>query len=279
MHPGRPRAPESRFGSESRDAGAAEANQRIGGGRVSDRRERRTGDAIAIDGAYQHRALTQGPAVQRFWHRSKLLLLDWMFAVGPGDRVLDVGFGSGVFADAMAARGAQVLGVDANPEAVAYARRTFGRPGLEFREGLLDELQLPPSSVDKAVCLEIVEHVYLDQVRRLLESLRTVLVPGGRVLITTPNYRGLWPLVEWGLDRFSNAATMDAEQHVTHFNRRLLRRVCEDAGFEVPALRTYSTFAPFAAAVSTSLAERLERTERAVDLPFGNLLVGVLQKP
>jgi 2-polyprenyl-3-methyl-5-hydroxy-6-metoxy-1,4-benzoquinol methylase len=240
---------------------------------------RRTGDAIAIDGGYQHRALTEGPAVQRFWHRSKLLLLDWMLHVGPGDRVLDVGFGSGVFADAMAARGAQVLGVDANPAAVAYAQRTFGRPGLEFRLGLLDELRLPDESVDKAVCLEIVEHVYLDQVRELLQSLRAVLVAGGQVLITTPNYRGLWPIVEWALDRFSGAATMDAEQHVTHFNRRLLRQVCEDAGFEVRALRTYSTFAPFAAGVSTSLAERLERVERLVDLPFGNLLVGVLRKP
>jgi hypothetical protein len=43
-------------------------------------------------------------------------------------------------------------------------------------------------------------------------------------------------------------------------------------------MRTYSTAAPFLAAVSERLAVRAERLERAVDLPFGNLLVAVLEK-
>jgi 2-polyprenyl-3-methyl-5-hydroxy-6-metoxy-1,4-benzoquinol methylase len=239
---------------------------------------RRTGDTLDIPGSYQHRALTEGPAVQRFWHHSKLLLLDWMFDVRPGENVLDVGCGSGVFADAMAAKGARVLGVDANPDAIAYAKRTFGRPGLEFKLGLLDELALPPRSFDKVACLEIIEHVYLDQVQKLLESVHALLVPGGQLLITTPNYRGTWPVLEWALDRFSSAAKMDGEQHVTHFHRKLLRKMCQQANFEVRVMRTYSTAAPFLAAVSERLAQRTERLERAVDLPFGNLLVAVLEK-
>lgn len=235
--------------------------------------ERRTGDRIAIPGDYQHRALTEGPAIQRFWHASKLRLLDWALDLHAGQRVLDVGSGSGVFCDAMAKRGATVLGVDANAEAVRYATATFAREGLEFREGLLDELALEPGSFDVATCLEVIEHVHPPQVDRLLGDLHALLAPGGRLLLTTPNYRGTWPAVEWLTDRLGPAAHMAEDQHVTHFHRAMLRASLERAGFEVALLSTYCTFAPFAAALSERLARAVEPRERG--LPFGNLLVAV----
>ena len=240
---------------------------------------RRLGDTAEIPGSYQHRALTEGPPIQRFWHRSKLALLDWAFPVQKDERVLEIGAGSGVFADAIAARGATVIGVDANPSAVDYATHTFARPGLTFLRGYLDELSFDKGSFDKATCLEVVEHVYPNQVERLLQDVSALLRPGGRLLLTTPNYRGLWPLIEWAADRFSSAAKMDGEQHVTHFHRTILARTVRAAGFEVELERTYSTFAPFAAGVSWRLAEILERGERHIDLPFGNLLVVVAKKP
>lgn len=240
---------------------------------------RRTGDAIAIPGDYQHRAVTSGPPVQRMWHRSKLDLLDWFFVPTPGERIVDVGCGSGVFSDAMARRGARVTSVDANAEAVAYATKTFARDGMEVRRGYLDELNLPDASFDAATALEIVEHVYLDQVKKLLADLRRVVRPGGRILITTPNYRGVWPVIEWAVDRFTSAAHMDADQHVLHFHRKLLRDTLTEAGFEMVALRTYCTFAPFVAPLSWKLAEKVERFERKVDLPFGNLLAAVARRP
>ena len=240
---------------------------------------RRTGDAIEIAGDYQHKALTEGPAVQRFWHHSKIGLLDWAFEPRPGEQIVDVGCGSGVFADAMARRGARVLGVDANGAAVAYATRTFAREGLEFQRGLLDELALPAASFDAATCLEVIEHVYPDQVRKLLGSLFQHVRPGGRVLITTPNYRGTWPLVEWLADHVGDTAHMDADQHVTRFHRRMLRRFLEEAGFRVDDLCAYCGFAPFVAGLSWKLAEGLDRFERKLALPFQNLLVAVATRP
>lgn len=240
---------------------------------------RRVGDTIEIDGAYQHRALTDGPAIQRFWHHEKLLLLDWYFPLQRSDRVLDVGCGSGVFAAAMAERCAQVLGVDANPRAISYARQTFRHGSLAFRHGLLDELALPEVSFDKVTVLEIIEHVYLEQVNELFRSLYRLLSPGGEVLVTTPNYRGTWPVIEWAADRFSRAAQMDSAQHVTRFHRGLLIHCLRDAGFEVDRIRTYCTLAPFVALGSWRLAESIERVERRVDFPFGNLLAAVARKP
>lgn len=235
--------------------------------------KRRRGDEIEIEGSYQYQALTAGHPIQRFWHQTKLNLLDWAFEVGVGDSVIDVGCGSGVFAAEMAARGAAVLGVDANSEAVDFANGRYKQPNLSFSVGYLDKLDLEPESFNKAVCLEVIEHVFPDQVRHLLQNLSRVLQPEGELLVTTPNYRGVWPAVEWSLDRFASSADMDHAQHVTRFNRHLLKSMLKESGFRVTRIQTFSTLAPFLAAFSRSLAAKTERLERKVDLPFGNLLM------
>ncbi|HVR30445.1 MAG TPA: class I SAM-dependent methyltransferase [Thermoanaerobaculia bacterium] len=237
-----------------------------------ERRRRKLEEALRTPGDYQHRALESGHPIQRQWHRSKLGLLDWFFTPAPGERVLDVGCGSGVFAAAMASRGAEVEAIDANDDAIAYARRTFERPGLRFACGLLEDLDFPPASFDRAVCLEVIEHIEVERTRRLLGHLRRIVRRGGALLVTTPNYRGLWPLVEWGADRFSGAAHMGGVQHVTRFHRSRIARLLAEEGFRVEAIRTYCTLAPFAAALSRRLASACDGVERRIDLPFGNLL-------
>lgn len=244
-----------------------------------DTSERRLGDAIEIPGDYQHRAITDGPPVQKHWHESKRDLLDWFVTLPPSGHALDVGCGSGVIADAMCSRGLQVTAVDANPDAIAYGRKTFGRPGLEFIEGYLDALELPEQSFDFVTCLELVEHVYPPQIEKLLNDLFRLVKPGGQLLITTPNYRGMWPVIEWAADRFADTANMDADQHVTHLHHRMLRGFVEGAGFEVDRLRRYCSFAPFSAAISKRLARGVDRLERVVDLPFGSLLAMSARRP
>lgn len=239
---------------------------------------RRTGDTVQIPGDYQHRALTEGSKVQRFWHYSKIQLLEWLFPVKSGMHILDVGSGSGVFADCMAGMGATIVGIDANSDAVSYANRTFKRENITFLEGYLDKLDFDDNSFDAVTCLEVVEHVYPEQVRILLTDIFRILRPGGRLLVTTPNYRGLWPIVEYVADNFSSVAKMDMEQRVTHFYRSMFISFLEDAGFSIVQCRTYSTFAPFAAIISWKVANKLENLERQIDIPFGNLLAAVVIK-
>ena len=104
---------------------------------------RRTGDLIQIEGGNQYNALRSGNPVQRWWHRSKLLLIDELLKPSPSDRILDVGCGSGVCSFHMAERGAKVVGVDGNPSAVEFARSAYpdlGAGTLRFELGLIDEL-------------------------------------------------------------------------------------------------------------------------------------------
>jgi SAM-dependent methyltransferase len=66
--------------------------------------------------------------------------------VTPGDRVLDVGCGSGVFLQAAAERGAQVSGLDASEALLAVARRRL--PAADLRVGDMERLPWDDSSFD-----------------------------------------------------------------------------------------------------------------------------------
>jgi len=240
--------------------------------------QRRTGDTVAIGGDYQYRALTEGGAVQRFWHYSKQLAVARYLPVQPGQRVIDVGCGSGVISAYLAGRGAEVLGVDSNPQAIEFAAAKFATQNVTFRLALVDEAFRADWPADRIYCLEVIEHVYADQARSMLRTFHSLLAPGGKVLVTTPNYASAWPLIEWVMDTFALAPPMRRYQHVQRYNRWKLRKLCIDAGFEVERIASYCFLAPWLAPLSWTAAEKAAALEARADLGLGSILACVLAK-
>lgn len=240
---------------------------------------RRTGDSIAIEGGYQHRARREGFIVQRFWHAEKERVIRKYAAPLPGERVIDVGCGSGWISDFLASFGAQTTGIDANLSAIEYARAEFARPNLEFRHGLVEDLDFPAGSVDRVYCLEVIEHLFAEQVRALLADFHRLARPGATLFVTTPNYRGTWPLIEKTMDRLRLAPPLAEHQHVTRFHAGRLRAILREAGWDVERLTTFSTFAPFASVLGWPIAAFVARGEDRLALPFGNILLALARKP
>jgi len=240
---------------------------------------RRTGDRIEIPGDYQHRALHDGPATQRFWHLGKLMAVEALLDPQPGDVLLDVGCGSGVLAARMAGLpGTRVVGIDANPAAVAFGRSAYAAPNLEFREGLVDDLDLTDLQPNKIAFLEVIEHIYPEQALATLRGFHRLLRPGGRVVVSTPNERSLWPVIEWALDRLAVAPTMAEEQHVASYDPRTLAALGVQAGFRVRDVRTLHLAAPWAAGLSFGLAHRLHGLEQWLRVPFGALVLATFER-
>ena len=239
---------------------------------------RRTGDAIRIPGEYQHRARTAGPVVQRFWHAEKERIIRKFFPPRPGDVVIDVGCGSGVQSALLASLGARTTGVDGSQEAIAYARSAFSHENLEFKAALVEDLLFPAGSVDRIYCFELIEHIYEPQALALLRTFHRLAKDTAILLITTPNYAGTWPLIEFVMDRLRLAPQLDEAQHVTHYTHRRLRRVLEQAGWRVDRIGTFSTFSPFLSPISWQLATRVAELEDRLALPFGNILLAIGRK-
>jgi SAM-dependent methyltransferase len=98
----------------------------------------------------------------------------YLDALPPATRVLDAGCGEGVLVEEYAGRLA-ITGVDAN---YSSARVSPGSvTALPFADG----------SFDRALCLDVLEHLAYEEQPRALAELYRVLRPGGELLVSVPN--------------------------------------------------------------------------------------------
>jgi 2-polyprenyl-6-hydroxyphenyl methylase/3-demethylubiquinone-9 3-methyltransferase len=135
----------------------------------------------------------------RFWdphgefrplHLLNPLRLDFIGARATlkGSRVLDVGCGGGLLAEALARAGAAVTAIDLAPGMIEVARLHAREAGLDidYRVVAADELQrATPQGFDIVTCMEMLEHV--PQPAAMTATLAQLLRPGGAAFVSTLN--------------------------------------------------------------------------------------------
>jgi 2-polyprenyl-6-hydroxyphenyl methylase/3-demethylubiquinone-9 3-methyltransferase len=123
-------------------------------------------------------------------HRLNPLRLEYVAArvTLQGARVLDVGCGGGLLSEAMARRGATVLGIDLAAAALETAELHALEQGVavDYREFSAEALAAErPASFAVITCMEMLEHV--PQPASVLAALATLLEPGGALFVSTIN--------------------------------------------------------------------------------------------
>ena len=101
--------------------------------------------------------------------------------LAPEAAVVDVGCGTGTLAIALAAGGAEVIGIDGDPEALALAHAKPGAEAVQWRKGLATALPLPGASADRVVMSLLLHHLDAGAKRTALAEAVRVLRPGGRL--------------------------------------------------------------------------------------------------
>jgi 2-polyprenyl-6-hydroxyphenyl methylase/3-demethylubiquinone-9 3-methyltransferase len=105
-----------------------------------------------------------------------------------GKRVLDVGCGGGILAEAMAVKGAHVTGIDLAEKALAVAKLHSLESGIsvDYRAVSAEALaQEAPASFDIVTCMEMLEHV--PQPELVVRACAALIKPGGTVFFSTIN--------------------------------------------------------------------------------------------
>ena len=103
-------------------------------------------------------------------------------------RVLDVGCGGGILSEALAAAGADVVGIDLAPRVLDVARLHLheSRQQVDYREISVEALaQASSGSFDAIACMELLEHV--PDPGSVVAACAALLKPGGRLFLSTLN--------------------------------------------------------------------------------------------
>src|SRR5260221_7925017 len=106
--------------------------------------------------------------------------------VSPDAQVIDLGCGTGQISLPLALQGAQVLAVDVSPAMVRKLQAEAERRGALGLDGLalpIEELALPPGSVDLVVSSYALHHLRDPDKARLVSAVYGWLRPGGRLVV------------------------------------------------------------------------------------------------
>ena len=107
------------------------------------------------------------------------------FVVLSGLRVLDVGCGGGILSEALAERGASVLGIDLAESALQAAEAHRAGQAVEYRLESSREVAARGERFDAVTCMEMLEHVA--DPAAVLRDIHAVLKPGGWAFFSTIN--------------------------------------------------------------------------------------------
>ena len=107
------------------------------------------------------------------------------FVVLSGLRVLDVGCGGGILSEALAERGASVLGIDLAESALQAAEAHRAGQAVEYRLESSRETVARGEVFDVVTCMEMLEHVA--DPAAVLRDIHALLKPGGWAFFSTIN--------------------------------------------------------------------------------------------
>lgn len=152
-----------------------------------------------------------------------------------GRTLVEVGCGAGFFLKAAERAGWRVTGIELSEEGSRFAREQLQ---LDVRREGAESLLLQPATIDAAVMFDTIEHLF--DPRAVLHSLAEALIPGGMVLVSTPNFDALSRHLlgpDW--------AVLSPLEHLYYFEERTLAALLEASGFDaVRFVRGHAAWTP-----------------------------------
>lgn len=181
-------------------------------------------------------------------HEINPLRLDYIDGIAAlhGKKVLDVGCGGGILAEAMATRGARVTGIDlaGKPLKVAQLHLLETKLDVVYRNIAVEALaEEAPHSFDVVTCMEMLEHV--PNPASAVRACAGLLKPGGHAFFATLNRNPksyLYAII--GAEYVLNLLPRGTHDYARFIKPSELSATCRSAGLEISSI-TGMTYNPF----------------------------------
>lgn len=231
-------------------------------------------DYESIPAGYYDAIFRRGRGIQSKWHHQKFERVAQ--ELDGHHRVLDVGCGPGTLAGNFS-DGHDWVGTDLSARQIAFARREYGGTGARFYRATPATVPPGEGPFDAVTMIELIEHLEPAVVDATIDESLERLRPGGKLVITTPNFHSAWPAIEAAVNRFGEVSY--GFQHINRFGPARLVDLLERHGLVAPKAEQFLFLGPFAAALGWRAGDRVARLDRAAQRRFGLLLIGSAFKP
>lgn len=238
-------------------------------------------DYSSLRAGFYHDVIEQSHPIRRAWHEQKFKRVIESIANQEGKAILDIGCFAGTFLSLLPETFfSNQVGVDILPNQIDFATKKFARPFRRFVcVEKLDDLDFPEGHFDYVTLIEVIEHLDAREIGTLMKKVCGFIKPGGKLILTTPNYASFWPLVEYLLGKFSDVSY--EEQHITKFNYfdvlSKLSILSPELGrhFKLDFRTTTHFIAPFLALFSMDFSRWVSNCidHKRWAFPFGNLIL------
>lgn len=133
------------------------------------------------------------------------------YSILGGNKILDAGFGGGMFLKACP-KGTNCIGIDVNKAAV----KELNNEGLEVYNSTVTDIPFENESFDGIHCAQVIEHLSIHEVDDMMDEFHRILMPEGRLIITTPHIKNVW----------------DSPEHVRPYTTKAMKKLFARKGFK-----------------------------------------------
>ena len=180
----------------------------------------------------------------------------------PGQRALEVGCGTGIFLEAAATTGADIVALDLSADLLAQARARVAAAGkVRLSLGNAEQMPFRDSSFDAVYGSSILHHLNIDAA---LAEVHRVLRPGGRIVFAEPNILNPQVAVMFHLGLTKKYFGVSPDEMA--FSRFRAARALRSAGFAEVAVKPFDFLHPATPARAIDAVARVGRALEAIPL-------------
>ena len=198
--------------------------------------------------------IESGNSIQAVWHHTTFSLISKN--IKKNQLTLDYACGPATLTGKYLSFDSTPICTDLSTAQLNYARKVYPNKAkyINLEEFKFDNYT---NQFDVITCLGLLEFLNLEEGEMLLSNFYSILNPGGRLLLTTPNFKTSMKVIESILNTIGNLDY--SKEYKSRYKRKQLLKLVEKSNFEIITLKKYMTIAIFLGIFSNKLAINLNR--------------------